>query len=105
MKTQYNSLPNFESLVSAYYRPLLKFAVSLCGDLEIALNLTQHTFCLALRRREVLGKRKTKQWLFTILFSEFLKKQLAARAGRARCRQKLTRSPYARHTLLPQPVA
>lgn len=76
MKTQIQTLPNFETLVDAYYRPLFRFAVSLSGNLESALNLTQQTFFNALRRPEVLRENsKIRPWLFTILFSEFLNRR------------------------------
>lgn len=73
---QTRAMPSFENLVDAYYRPLFRFAVSLSHNLESALQLTQHTFCVALRRREPLREpAKTRQWLFTILFSEFLQQR------------------------------
>jgi RNA polymerase sigma-70 factor (ECF subfamily) len=101
MRTQTQTLPNFESLVDAYYRPLFKFAVSLSGNLESALNLTQHTFLKALHRPEVLAEnRKIRPWLFTILFSEFLTGQGVRPAQREACPPQLTETPLSRHVAL-----
>jgi len=79
MKT--NTTPDFETLVESYYRLLLRFAVSLCGDLDSALELTQRAFLVALKREEPLRKpRQAKRWLFTIMFSEFLRRRRLERA-------------------------
>lgn len=57
-----------------YYQSVFRFAVKLCGKLEQALELTQHTFCLALNHDYYLREAKrAKSWLFTLLFLEFLK--------------------------------
>ena len=105
MKTRVQALPNFETLVDAYYPPLFKFAMSLCGDLGAALNLTQRTFLKALHRPEVLGeKRKIGPWLFTILFSEFLKRPGASHVRREGGLTKLTQTPLNCHGAL-QPSA
>jgi RNA polymerase sigma-70 factor, ECF subfamily len=65
---------DFETLVERYYQPVFTFAVKLCGQLDRALELTQLTFCLALKRESYFGETKsTKTWLFTLLFREFLK--------------------------------
>ncbi len=67
---------DFETLVELYYQPVFTFAVKLCGRLEQALDLTQHTFCQALNRQSYLGEtRRVKIWLFTLLFREFLKRR------------------------------
>jgi RNA polymerase sigma-70 factor (ECF subfamily) len=67
---------NFETLVELYYQPVFTFAVKLCGKLEQALELTQHTFCLALNHENYWGEtRCAKNWLFTLLFREFLKER------------------------------
>lgn len=67
---------DFETLVELYYRPVFTFAVRLCGKLERALELTQHTFCLALNHDDCLGKpQRAKNWLFTLLFREFLREE------------------------------
>jgi DNA-directed RNA polymerase specialized sigma24 family protein len=67
---------DFETLVELYYRPVFAFAARLCGQLDRALELTQHTFCLALNRQEYFEDRDAvKGWLFTLAFSEFLKER------------------------------
>jgi RNA polymerase sigma-70 factor (ECF subfamily) len=67
---------NFETLVEFYYQPVFTFAVKLCGKLEHALELTQHTFCLALEHKSYLEETKSaKTWLFTLLLREFLKEK------------------------------
>ena len=74
MKTKIT--PDFDTLVNSYYRVLLRFAVSLCGDLNAALELTERAFLVALQREEALQKpRQAKRWLFTIMFSEFLRRR------------------------------
>ena len=65
---------DFETLVELYYQPVFTLAVKLCGKLDRALELTQHTFCLALNRQAYLGEtHRAKGWLLTLLFREFLK--------------------------------
>ena len=67
---------DFETLVELYYQPVFTFAVKLCGRLEHALELTQHTFCQALNHQRYLGEsQRAKSWLFTLLFREFLKEK------------------------------
>ncbi len=74
-----NSPLDFEAVVETYYEHVFALAVRLCGKLERALALTQHTFCLALHHRGVRrGPGKARKWLLTILFREFLKE---ARSG------------------------
>jgi DNA-directed RNA polymerase specialized sigma24 family protein len=81
--------PDYESLIESYYQPLFRFAVCLCGNLESALELTQHTFYLAVERREPLQEAaKARQWLFTILFSEFIQKRRLKNQLRALCQCK-----------------
>ena len=67
---------DFETLVELYYQPVFTFALKLCGKLERALELTQHTFCLALNR-DLNGEEANslKGQLLTILFREFLKQE------------------------------
>ena len=98
MRIQVQTLPNFETLVDVYYRPLFRFAVSLCGDIEAALKLTQCTLLKALTRPEVLRENgKIRPWLFTILFSEFLKRRDPSQTEWEVCRPKLTQMPPIRH--------
>jgi RNA polymerase sigma-70 factor (ECF subfamily) len=67
---------DFETLVERYYQPVFTFAVRLCGRLDHALELTQHTFCLALNHGSYLGETQSaKSWLYTLLFREFLKEK------------------------------
>ncbi len=52
---------DFDRLVAAYYQPVLKFAMNLCGKLDRALELTEHTFCQVVNRQSYLGEaRETK---------------------------------------------
>lgn len=72
---------DFETLVERYYQPVFTFAVRLCGKLDRALELTQHTFCLALNHGSYLGETQSaKSWLYTLLFREFLKERRLERA-------------------------
>ena len=76
--------PRFNRLVELYYPPLFRFAASLCGSPEAALALTQSTFRRASERCEKSpAAANAKQWLFTLLFLEFLEQhpRQAQRAG------------------------
>lgn len=65
--------PGFDALVEHHYQPLFNFAVRLCGTPEGASDLTQQAFYLAFTRAGQLREPgRFKQWLFTILFREFL---------------------------------
>jgi RNA polymerase sigma-70 factor (ECF subfamily) len=65
----------FESLVTAYYSPLYKFAYSLSRNGEDAADLTQQTFLIYARKGDsVRDAGKIKSWLFTTLYREFLRK-------------------------------
>ena len=71
----------FEELVRAWYDPLYRFAFSLTGRREEALDLTQNAFLKWARKRGSLRKRsKAKSWLFTVLYRDFLDQ--ARRANR-----------------------
>ena len=75
---------DFEELVERYYQPVFTFAVKLCGKLDRALELTQHTFCLALNRGSYLAQAQSaKGWLFTLLFREFLTEESLKREPRS----------------------
>lgn len=77
---------DFETLVERYYQPVFTFAVRLCGKLDRALELTQHTFCLALHHGSYLGRtQSTKRWLYTLAFREFLKKRRIEREPASSC--------------------
>ncbi len=73
---QTNVLAGFDSLIEQYYQPLFHFAVRLAGTPEAALDLTQQTFYLALRKCGQLREPgRIKSWLFTILHREFLQRR------------------------------
>jgi RNA polymerase sigma-70 factor, ECF subfamily len=65
--------PRFNQMVETYYPPLFRFAASLCGNTEAALALTQSTFRVARERAEYVSTPgNIGQWLFTLLFLQFL---------------------------------
>ena len=67
-------------MVEQHYQPLFRFAAALCGRPDTALELTQRTFHRALERGITPPARSNvKQWLFTMLFLEFL--EIRPRAG------------------------
>jgi RNA polymerase sigma-70 factor (ECF subfamily) len=66
--------PNLEHLVSAYYRALYLFALSLTQTEADACDLTQQTFYIWARKgHQLRDASKVKTWLFTTLHREFLK--------------------------------
>ncbi|MGA2662337.1 MAG: RNA polymerase sigma factor [Verrucomicrobiota bacterium] len=67
---------DFESLVSRFYEPLYRFALSLARSEAGACDLTQQTFYLwATRGHQLRDSSKVKSWLFTTLHREFLQTQ------------------------------
>lgn len=75
--------PSFNQLVEAYYQPLFRFAASLCGSPEAALRLTQNTFRVARQRADgAAAPTNVRQWLFTLLFLQFLKTRPSAAQDR-----------------------
>ncbi len=71
-----NVLAGFDLLIEQYYQPLFNFAVRLSGTPEAALDLTQQTFYLALRKCGQLREPGCiKSWLFTILRRQFLQQR------------------------------
>ena len=65
--------PDFDGLVTAYYRMLYQFAFSLARDEADACDITQQTFCIwAEKGHQLRDKSKVKTWLFTTLHREFL---------------------------------
>jgi DNA-directed RNA polymerase specialized sigma24 family protein len=67
------SASRFNDLVELYYQPVFRFAASLCGKPDVALALTQHTFRVAKARgANPPAPVNVKQWLFTLLFLQFL---------------------------------
>ena len=68
-----NSADQFEVIVSAYYEPLFRFAMSLTRTEPDARDLTQHTFLVWARKgQELRDQSKVKCWLFTTLHRAFL---------------------------------
>ncbi len=83
-KTKMNSVEQFEALVSEYYEPLFRFAMSLSRTESDARDLTQQTFYIwATKGHQVRDQSKAKTWLFTTLHRTFLK-----------ARQRQTRFPH-----------
>lgn len=72
-----------ESVVELYYQPLFAFAARLYGRPEAALRSTRRAFervlCESSRARE---PRQLKQWLFTALFSDFLRERRRGQIAR-----------------------
>ncbi len=65
---------NIESLVSRFYTPLYRFALSLTKSEAEAVDLTQQTFFILARRSgQIRDVSKVKCWLFTTLRREFLR--------------------------------
>ena len=63
----------FSELVREWYDPLYRFAFSLSGKRDDALDLTQNAFLKWARKGGTLRKRnKAKSWLFTVVYREFL---------------------------------
>lgn len=68
-----NSDEKFEAIVSEYYEPLFRFAISLTRAEADALDLTQHTFYTwASKGHQLRDISKVKTWLYTTLHRAFL---------------------------------
>lgn len=64
---------DFEQLVSRFYEPLYRFALSLARREAEACDLTQQTFYLwATKGHQLRDKTKVKTWLFTTMHRAFL---------------------------------
>jgi RNA polymerase sigma-70 factor (ECF subfamily) len=64
---------DFEQIVSQYYEPLYRFALSLTRTEADASDLTQQTFYIwATKGHQLRDRGKVKSWLFTILHRQFL---------------------------------
>ncbi len=75
---------DFEGLVTRYYAPLYRFALSLTRKESDACDLTQQTFYVwANKGHQLQDASKVKSWLFTTLHREFLE-----------MRRKQTRFPH-----------
>lgn len=63
----------FEELVELYYMKLYRFAYTLAHDESTASDLVQQTFLIwATKGHQLRDLSKTKTWLFTTLYREFL---------------------------------
>ena len=68
-----NSADQFEAIVSDYYEPLFRFAMSLTRSESDAQDLTQQTFYVwATKGHQLHDFSKVKTWLFTTLHRAFL---------------------------------
>lgn len=68
--------PAFEEAVSAYYEPLYRFALGLSRSEADAADLTQRAFERFGEKSGALrDKTKTKTWLFTTLYRDFLQQK------------------------------
>ena len=68
-----NSAEQFETLVSAHYEALFRFALSLTRTESDACDLTQQTFYVwATKGHQLRDQSRVKSWLFTILHRTFL---------------------------------
>jgi RNA polymerase sigma factor (sigma-70 family) len=68
-----SSDPEFNELVSRWYAPLYRFALSLAHCEDDAQDLTQTTFLKWAKKGDTLRQRdKAKTWLFSVLYREFL---------------------------------
>ena len=66
----------FEEAVSAYYEPLYRFALGLSRSEADAADLTQGVFeRFGEKAGSLRDKSKTKTWLFTTLYREFLQQK------------------------------
>jgi len=73
----------FNQLVELHYQPMFRFAASLCGSPEAALALTQNTFRVARARADhAATPSNVRQWLFTLLFLQFLESHPPAAGNR-----------------------
>jgi RNA polymerase sigma-70 factor (ECF subfamily) len=69
----------FEEAVSAYYEPLYRFALGLSRSEADAADLTQAAFERFGEKSDALrDKAKTKTWLFTTLYRDFLQQRRRA---------------------------
>jgi RNA polymerase sigma-70 factor (ECF subfamily) len=66
----------FEEAVNAYYQPLFRFAVGLSRSESDAADLTQRAFeRFAEKSGTLRDKTRTKTWLFTTLYRDFLQQR------------------------------
>jgi RNA polymerase sigma-70 factor, ECF subfamily len=63
-----------DAVIELHYGALYRYALALSGSQSAACDLTQETFYLWIRHRGgIRDESKTKGWLFTTLYREFLK--------------------------------
>jgi RNA polymerase sigma-70 factor (ECF subfamily) len=66
----------FEAVVTAYYEPLYRFALGLSRSEADAADLTQRAFeRFGGKSGALRDKSKTKTWLFTTLYRDFLQQK------------------------------
>ena len=64
----------FDQVIEQFYAPLYRFAFSLAKNSHEAADLTQQTFFIYAEKYEkIRDTQKTKSWLFTTLYREFLR--------------------------------
>ena len=64
----------FEGFIDEHYQGAYRFALSLAGNHSDACDLTQQAFYLAhARSHQLRDASRRKQWLFSILYREFLR--------------------------------
>lgn len=65
---------DFNQVVDTNYIHLYRFGLSLTGSEYEASDLVQQTFYLYAKKKDsIINKEKTKSWLFTTLYREFLR--------------------------------
>ena len=63
----------FTAVVDRWYDPLYRFAISLCGNPEDAMDLTQNAFQKFARNGDkIRDPSKSKPWLFSVLHREYI---------------------------------
>lgn len=63
----------FTAVVDRWYDPLYRFAISLCGNPEDAMDLTQNAFQKFARNKDKIQDiAKAKSWLFSVAHREFI---------------------------------
>ncbi len=64
---------DFDDIVQEFYEPLYRFGLSLAKRPEDAVDLTQQTFLILVKKHhQVRDPKKIKSWLFTTLYREYL---------------------------------
>ena len=64
---------DYEQIVSSFYEPLYRFALSLTRHRDDACELTQETFCRLLSKGgQLRDHSKVKAWMFTTLYRVYV---------------------------------